>query len=57
MGYLSTMTLAPFIAALIIMLIPSERPGITRAVALVASVISFVLDGVHPHDAKRSCWR
>ena len=43
MGYLSTMTLAPFIAALIIMLIPSERPGITRAVALVASVISFVL--------------
>ncbi len=43
MGYLSTMTLAPFMAALIIMLIPSDRPGATRAVALVASVISFVL--------------
>lgn len=43
MGYLSTMTLAPFTAALVIMLIPSQRPGLTRAVALVASVISFVL--------------
>ena len=43
MGYLSTMTVAPFVAALLIMLVPSNRPWLTRLIALGASLVSFAI--------------
>lgn len=43
MGYLSTMIVAPFVAAVLILLVPANRPWLTRLVALAASVVSFAI--------------
>ena len=37
------MTVAPFVAALLIMLVPSNRPWLTRLIALGASLVSFAI--------------
>jgi NADH-quinone oxidoreductase subunit M len=42
-GYLSTMIVAPFVAAALIMFVPSNRPWLTRLIALGASVVSFTI--------------
>ena len=43
MGYLSAITLSPFIGAILIMLTPRRMPWVIRWLALISSGVSLVL--------------